>query len=188
MVSKHQFEIETARLRLRVFTDQDLEDLYLIRSDPDVMRFITGAPSTREEVSARISKHRDGWHENEFGQWAITGIDDPALMGWCGLGFLDHTPEIEVGYGLARRYWGQGIATEAAAASLRYGFEFLNLERIVAVAFPQNTGSRRVMEKLGMRYVKPAFYYGAELVYYELLRNDFAGGASKYILRDNSAA
>jgi RimJ/RimL family protein N-acetyltransferase len=186
-VSTYQFEIETARLRLRRFTLQDLDHLYLIRSDPEVMRFITGAPSTREEVVARLSKQMNSWQQHGFGHWAITAKDEPALMGWCGLDFLDNTPEVEVGYGLAKQYWGLGIATEAAEATLRYGFELPKLERIVAVAYPDNIGSIRVMEKLGMRYVKNGFYYGADLVYYEILCDDFQRSASKYILRDNSA-
>jgi RimJ/RimL family protein N-acetyltransferase len=178
-------EIETARLRLRVPSLSDLDDLYLIRSDPDVMRFITGAPSTREETLAGLDKHLKRWEEHGFGQWVLNFKGEAALLGWCGLDFLDTTTEIEVGYGLAQEYWGLGIATEAAEASLRFGFEQLNLERIVAVAYPQNRGSWRVMEKLGMKYVREGFYYGADMVYYQILRQDFRPSASEYFLRDN---
>ena len=178
-------EIETARLRLRLPLPSDLDDLYSIRSDAEVMRFITGAPSTKDETLAGLNKHLKRWEEHGFGQWAINFKNEATLLGWCGLDFLDTTTEIEVGYGLAKKYWGLGVATEAAEASLRYGFEQLNLERIVAVAYPQNIASRQVMVKLGMKHVRNGFYYGADMVYYQIFRRDFRPSASEYVLRDN---
>jgi RimJ/RimL family protein N-acetyltransferase len=169
-----------------LFTLGDLNDLFLIRSDPEVMRFITGVPSTREQALAALTKHLSRWQAHGFGHWAVRFKNDPTLLGWCGLDFLDTTPEIEVGYGLARSHWGLGISTEAARASLEYGFEHLHLERIVAVAYPENTASRHVMDKLGMKYVKNGSYYGGDLVYYDLNRADFPPSASNRILRDNS--
>lgn len=180
-----KIEIETSRLNLRQFNPQDLDDLYLIRSDSQVMRFITGSPSTKQEAEAALTKHLDRWQQVSFGHWALNFHGKTDLLGWCGLDFLDTTFEIEVGYGLAREYWGQGIATEAAAAALRYGFEELKLDRLVAVAYPENVGSWNVMKKLGMHYVKNDFYYGADMVYWEILQEQFRPGASKYVLRDN---
>jgi RimJ/RimL family protein N-acetyltransferase len=171
---------------LQLFTIDDLDDLCLIRSDLEVMRFITGVPSTRDQALAVLNKHLNRWQTHGFGNWAVRFKDDRTLLGWCGLDFLDTTPEIEVGYGLARSHWGRGISTEAARASLAYGFEHLHLDRIVAVAYPENTASRHVMEKLGMKYVKNGFYYGGNLVYYEISRADFPPSASNFILRDNS--
>jgi RimJ/RimL family protein N-acetyltransferase len=150
------------------------------------MRFITGVPSTRDQAAAALTKHLNGWQTHHFGHWAVRFKNDPTLLGWCGLDFLDTTPEIEVGYGLRRSHWGLGIATEAARASLEYGFEHLHLERIAAVAYPENTASRHVMEKLGMTYVKNGSYYGGDLVYYDISRADLPLSASNRILRDNS--
>jgi RimJ/RimL family protein N-acetyltransferase len=150
------------------------------------MRFITGVPSTREQSQVALSKHINRWQIHGFGHWAVRFKNDPRLLGWCGLDFLDTTTEIEVGYGLARANWGLGISTEAARASLEYAFEHLQLDRIVAVAYPENTASRRVMEKLGMKYVKNGYYYGGDLVYYEIRRADFPLSASNRVLRDNS--
>jgi ribosomal-protein-alanine N-acetyltransferase len=186
-VKKIKPEIETARLRLCPFTPEDLDEFCLIRSDPEVMRFIGGSASTREQTEAALIKHLSRWEEHGFGHWAVRFKKNPTLLlGWCGLDLLDTTSEIEVGYGLARNYWGLGIATEAAEATLRFGLEHLKLDRIVAVAYPQNTQSRRVMEKLGMTRVKNGFYYGAEMVYYQILRREFHPSASKFVLRDNS--
>lgn len=150
------------------------------------MKFITGVPSSRTQALAALSKYLRRWQSHDFGPWAVRFKDDPRLLGWCGLDFLDTTKEIEVGYGLARSHWGRGVSTEAARASLGYGFEHLHLDRIVAVARPENTASRHVMEKLGMRYVRNGFYYGGDLVYYEIGRDHFSPSASSRVLRDNS--
>ena len=93
------------------------------------------------------------------------------LIGWCGLSYLDE--DVEIGYGIAKPYWGQRFASEAAAASIKYGFEELKLDRIVAVAWPDNIISRRVMDGLGMKYVKMAHYYHAEVVYYAISREEY---------------
>jgi ribosomal-protein-alanine N-acetyltransferase len=69
---------------------------------------------------------------------------------------------------LAKSYWGRGLATEAAEAALRFGFEIAKLERIVAIAKHENIASRRVMEKLGMKYEKDAYYYNNDVVYYSI--------------------
>lgn len=184
-MSLRKVEIETDRLILRQFTAQDLDALFMIRSDPEVMQFITGSPSTKEQATASLEKHLLRWERLGFGHWALNYKGNTELLGWCGLDLLDTTTEVEVGYGLARKHWGLGLASEAAGASLRYGFETLNLDRIVAVAYPANEASWHVMEKLGMRFVKNGWYYGAEMVYYEMRRAVFRPSASKYVLRDN---
>ena len=98
-------------------------------------------------------------------------------MGWAGLQPLSGTDEIEVGYAFERAAWGRGYATEVASAIVQWGFEELGLERIVAVASPENAGSRRVMDKLGMRYegVRPGS--GQPSVYYSLTPAAFARAA-----------
>lgn len=176
-------KVETARLCLRMFTPSDTDDYFAMRSDPEVMRYIgTGVTSTREQTLTKLSWLLIQWETHGFGIWAVVDKGHQKLIGWCGLSFLDNTPDVEVGYGLARSCWGRGIALEAARASLRYGFEELRLKRIVAVAVPENTSSRRVMEKAGMHYVKPAHHYGVDVVYYEVGRESFHPDNSLYIL------
>ena len=153
----------------------DLSDLFAIRSDPEVMRFIgTGQPQSMDQVRDSLGYVISDWEKKGFGRWAIVHKADKKLIGWCGLAFLDKTDEIEIGYGIAKEYWGRGLTTEAAAASLRYGFEELKLDRIVAVAMPENLASRRIMEKLGMRFEKTGHWYEAELVYYAILRDEYS--------------
>jgi ribosomal-protein-alanine N-acetyltransferase len=107
------------------------------------------------------------------------------MIGCGGLQPLEDSGEIEIGYSFAKLFWGQGYATEMAAAWFRYGFESAGLERIVAVADPENTGSWRVMEKLGMQYEGRAHYYGMECVKYAIAREQFRPSDSLYILHND---
>ncbi|MEG4232322.1 GNAT family N-acetyltransferase [Microcoleus sp. Pol11C3] len=145
-------EIETARLYLRQFTPEDLDDLYRIYSDSEVMKYLSEGVRNREETAADLFGIIADWEKNAFGLWAVVNKENNQLIGDGGLRFLAKTPEVEVSYVLAKAYWGKGLASEVAAASLQYGFEVLKLEKIVAVADTANRSSRRVMEKVGMRY------------------------------------
>lgn len=163
-------EIETQILRLRKFTLNDLDDLYRLYSDADVMRYIGRGIKTRNETQTALSsliKH----YEHGFGMWAIIHKADHKLIGRCGLCFLDNTPEVELGYLLDKSYWRKGLATEASIASLKYGFEVVKLEKIVAIAQLKNIASRRVMEKVGMKYEKDAYFYNKDVVYYAISRD-----------------
>ncbi|MEG4291216.1 GNAT family N-acetyltransferase [Microcoleus sp. C2C3] len=162
-------EIETARLYLRQFTPEDLDDLYRIYSDPEIMKYLGGV-RTREATEIAIHTMLKCWEENNFGMWALVHKIDRKMIGRCGLFFLDKTPEVELGYTLDKAYWNQGLATEASFASLNYGFQILKLERIVAVARPENIASQRVMQKVGMKYEKNAHYYETDVVYYSVSR------------------
>ncbi|NET44201.1 MAG: GNAT family N-acetyltransferase [Okeania sp. SIO2B3] len=166
-------EIETKRLKLRQFILDDLDELYNLYHNPKVMKYVGKDILTKPETEARIFSIIKSWEKNNFGMWAVVHKRDHKMIGRCGLCFLDNTPEIELGYLLNPAYWYQGLATEAAKASLRYGFEELKLEQIVAVAQPENIASRRVMEKVGMKYEKDANYYQTNVVYYTILSKEY---------------
>ncbi|HEY0320755.1 MAG TPA: GNAT family N-acetyltransferase [Pyrinomonadaceae bacterium] len=174
--------IETERLVLRQFTPDDLDELVQLRADPLVMRYI--GDQSREKVEQRLRYYISHYESHGLGMWAVIDKSTGAMVGWCGLIFLDETPEVEVGYGVARDYWGRGLMTEAARASLRYGFERAGLERIVAVAMPENVASRRIMEKLGMHYEKNVHHYGHDLVYYAIEREAFRLDDSFYLFHE----
>ena len=165
-------EIETARLYLRQFTPDDLDDMYRIYSDPEIMKYLGGV-RTREATETAINTMIKGWEENNFGMWALVHKIDRKMIGRCGLGLLEKTPEVQLGYALDKVYWNQGLATEASLASLNYGFQILNLERIVAIALPENITSQRVMQKVGMKYEKNAHFYETDVVYYSLSRESY---------------
>ena len=166
--------IETARLHMRPFTFNDLDQFALIGSDPEVMRYIgDGRPQYREQTEATLNAIIEHHHRHGFGLWGAIEKASGSLAGFCGLQFLDKTSEVEVGYRLAKRFWGKGLASEGAAASLRYGFEELGLDRIVAVVQPQNIASSRVLEKIGLSYVKVAYYYNTDVKYYAITREEY---------------
>jgi ribosomal-protein-alanine N-acetyltransferase len=166
-------EIETARLYLRQFTPEDLDELYCIYSDPEVMKYLSEGTRTREETAADLFQIIADWEKHAFGLWAVINKENNQFIGDGGLRFLGKTHEVEVGYVLAKAYWGKGLATEVAAASLKYGFEVLKLERIVAVADTENMASRRVMEKVGMKYQHNFDCRGRDRVYYSVLRSAY---------------
>jgi len=97
---------------------------------------------------------------------AIIYKPDNRFIGFTGLKYLDDLDEVDVGYRLVREYWGRGLATEATRPTIDYGFEKLGLKRIIAAALPENVGSIRVMEKLGMHFEKKLIYDGHETVFY----------------------
>lgn len=166
--------IETERVYLRPFTFDDLDAFAVICSDQDVMRYIgAGRPLSREETKTRLNSIIEHRNKHGFGVWAAVDKSTGTLMGYCGLQFLDNTSEVEVGYRLAKRFWGVGLASEAAKASLRYGFETLGLGRIVAVVQPANLASQHVLEKIGLSYVKDARFYITEVKYYAITQEEY---------------
>lgn len=179
--------IETARLILRRFTDTDAKAFAALRVDAEVMRYITGRPATPEEIARSLRVSEETWRERGFGRLAMIRKADNEFIGWSGFGVLDNTTEIETGYGMKQDCWGQGYATEATRACLRYGFEEIGLPRIVAVALPANTASWRVMQKLGMSFEKNAHHYGFDVVYYAMNREEFRADDSPYQLHKSES-
>lgn len=170
--------IETERLTLRPFTLDDLDALFLVNSDPDVMKYIgDGNPLSQQQTRARLDAIITHWDRHGFGLWAVVHKPDAAVIGFCGLQFLENTPEVEVGYRLRKASWGMGLATEAVKASLEYGFGKLGLDRIVAVVHPDNIASQKVLAKNGLRYEKDARYYNTDVKYFALGRDEFEAGA-----------
>ena len=177
--------IETDRLLMRPPARGDLEALVRMRSDEDVSRYLGGAGlQTPEFIDRRLDFYIACHARHGFAMGALINKSGGEMVGWGGLQPLEETGEIEVGYGFGKAHWGKGYATEAAAAWLRYGFEQAGLARIVAVAVPENTGSRRVMEKLGMRYEKNQRHYNTDCVLYAIASADFRPRAGLYALRE----
>lgn len=177
-------EIETTRLRLRLFRPDDLDDYYTaIRSDPDVMRFLPGCqPQSRAQTEQVIHNFIQYWQDHNFGGFAIIHKTDHKLIGQCGLYLIPEQTDVELFYALAKPYWGQGLATEAGHACLRYGFETVGLARIFAVFVPSNVGSERVMLKLGMTAQGVRQAYSTELPCYAITRDKFQPGDAPYRL------
>ena len=178
--------VETTRLILRPFASDDLDGLAAINRDPQVIRFIgDGTPQSKEKTATRLNGYLEHGRRHAFGFWTAVEKTTRDMVGFCGLQFLENTAEVEVGYRLARRVWGMGLATEAAVASLRYGFYELKLDRIVAVVHPENVASQRVVEKIGLTYEKDAHYYGMNLKYYAIVREAYAPDGSFYLCKSS---
>lgn len=163
---------ETERLFLPKLTEKDLDFVAAMRADADVMRFIR-APQKPEEAMNWIKLVSSRWEGEKIGFCSVFLKSTNEFIGWCGLWQLKETGEIEVGYALVKDFWGKGYAVEASEAFLNYGFTELNLPKIVACANPDNKGSRRVMEKLGMTFDHIGFYYGRDLVHYSVTKEKF---------------
>lgn len=177
--SNHSKEIKTDRLYLRPFSKEDLYVYARIMGDHEVGKwFPKGDSYTLEESEKSLNSILEHWNKHGFGIWAITDKKKKVLLGRCGLNLITETSEVEVDFVLARNCWGKGYATEAAKAALAYGFSVLKLDRIIALAKPENIASRRVIEKIGMRYVKNAKYWGIVCAYYDISR---VGYASRHV-------
>lgn len=176
--------IETYRLQLRRFRPDDLDDLAALILDPDVMRYVgNGLPGTLEEADSALTSIIRHWETHGFGRWAAIDKQSGQFVGFGGLRSLLGTPEVV--YHFAKAWWGRGLATELARASLRYGFEEHRFGQIVAVAKPENTASIHVMEKIGMHYEKRTSYYNIDVIQYTISKDDFRADDSPYILHQS---
>lgn len=138
--------LETARLRLRPRTLDDVEAITAMERDEDVRRFIGGPVDIRAEVTESIVNGRPAPHF----VWAIEWRDQPGFLGQCSLNPPQQLGATELSWRLARANWGQGIATEAAAMMLHHALDELRVGSVVALMHPDNVASQRVAEKIGL--------------------------------------
>jgi RimJ/RimL family protein N-acetyltransferase len=164
--------LESERLLLRKWNDEDVAAVEEIYLKPEVMEYIPGGVWSPDRTARTIARMRELDIEQGFGFYPIVVKSLGKIIGHCGLGFLEQTSEIEVAYILDSRYWRQGYASEAARAMLAHGFSKLNISRIVAVAFPENVGSIGVMRSIGMTSLGTAHHFGGTLVKYEATKTE----------------
>ena len=149
--------LETDRLLLRHQVIEDLDDLWALYCDPEITKYIPDAPRSREEAQQELEWHMNG-HPRfpKLGLWATIHKETGKFIGRCGLlpWTIDGQSEVEVAYTIAREFWGQGLATEAAQAILNYGFEELHLSRLICLIDEENIASQKVAENIGMRFEK----------------------------------
>ena len=145
--------LTTPRLVLRPWRDADLPAFAALNADARVMEFFPGT-LTRAQSDERVAAGRRHFDEHGFGRWAVEAPGVADFVGTVGLAVFEadvpFAPCVELGWRLAFAYWGRGYATEAARAAAEFGFRVAGLDEIVAFTVPENTRSRRVMERLGM--------------------------------------
>lgn len=156
MSSYGKYVIQTERLGLRRWQEDDLESMASINRDATVMEFL---PSTlaRFQTEEMIEKFESHFREHGFGFYAVDWLENDEMIGFIGFQRPDFrasfTPCIEIGWRLAYHAWGRGLATEGALGCLKHGFQQLNFEEVYSFTSVRNKRSERVMEKLGMDYL-----------------------------------
>ena len=163
-------QIETERLILRPHTMDDVEPSYQMNLDKEVSRYTgDGGVQTREEIHRRIKENVLGdYAKYGFGRFAVILKSENKFIGFSGLKYLPDLDEVDLGYRLIRQYWGKGYATESALASLDFGFNQLGMDKIIALALPENKASIHIMDKLGFEFDKKVVEDGLEAVQYVL--------------------
>ena len=161
--------LETDRLLLRRLRMDDLDDLYALNTDPEVMRWLTGGPAIPREVIEReyLPAFLDYYERSPgYGFWAAIEKATGDFLGWFHFRPHRDAPqdEPELGYRLRREAWGKGYGTEGSRALIDKGFRDLGVRRVVASTMTVNTASRRVMEKCGMRLVRTFFMEWPEVI------------------------
>ena len=162
----------TKRLSYRPYTPADTEAMHAVWGDPEVMRYLPSDPSASLSESAeRVERSITRFADTGYGLCAVVQREEGRVVGTCGLFPLEWVgPEVEVAYHFAREVWNRGYATEAAGAWVGAALDQLDLDRVVALAYPANRASTRVMEKIGMRFDAQVDKYGERLVQYAIER------------------
>lgn len=166
--------LETSRLILRAFDQEDASTLHQILSEPGVLRYFpSDKPPPLERVEKLIESHRKHWADNEYGWWAVEDKGNGVLVGWCGLGHLEETDEVEIKYLLRRSHWGRGIATEAAAPCIDYAYRETDLETIIGLTHSENIASQKVLKKIGLSFRNEAEYFGMTCYRFTIERAEY---------------
>jgi ribosomal-protein-alanine N-acetyltransferase len=172
--------LSTPRLQLRDLEERDVEGIFALDSDPEVLRYIgTPVMTDRSEAAQVIARVRRQYLENGIGRWAVEERATGAFVGWCGLKWEQKVrsfPYYDIGYRLIRAYWGRGYATEAASACLRHGLEVLNYPEICAAAEVEHHASNRILQKIGLQKGDPFVFDGKECNWYSLRKEEFLTG------------
>jgi len=171
--------IETERLIIRELIPEDAEGMFEMDSDPEVHRYLGNEPVHElQQIKDVIQMIRRQYIENGIGRWAMLDKQSGEFIGWTGLKLIkeptnSHVEYYDLGYRMKRKFWGMGYATESAKASVRYCFEHHLAESLYAMSDVENSASRHVLEKCGLRYVETFDLDGTPHVWMQLSRVDW---------------
>ncbi len=179
-----KIHLETTRLRLRSVDLADADSLHQLWIEPAVRKYLWDDQIiSRDTVVDVIDASEKSFAECGFGFWTLTGKEHSETLGFCGLRHFQEdgasNREVELLYGLSTKHWGKGLTTEAAQQVMRHGFEQVGLDTIYAGADPPNEASFRVMEKLGMKFLRLTTVSGLTAIYYILHRDQFQFGIGR---------
>lgn len=166
--------LETERLRLRPLRAGDIDAYAAMCADPEVMRYLGDqAALSREDAWRQLAMLVGHWHLRGFGMWAVEERATASFIGRVGLHFPEGWPDREVGWAIDRRYWGRGLAFEAARASLTHAFGVLGWARVISLIDPANHRSIRLAERLGERFERETEVRGHRVSLYAIGRSSF---------------
>lgn len=166
--------IRTKRLLLAPLTAADASVMHAIWTSAGVRRFLFDDEILSFDRACELIRESERlWHEERCGLWGVRVADEGALIGFAGFWYFRDPPERELLYGIAEEQWGRGLATEAARAILDYGFESLGFAECMGSTDWENIASRRVMEKLGMRFDRRVVVEGLDTAFYRLTRHQW---------------
>lgn len=174
-----KFLIETDRLILREIIQEDAQDMFLMDSNPHVHRYLGQNPVSHiDQIHKVILMVQKQYEDNGIGRFAIIEKKTNQFIGWTGLKLVreminNKTNYYDLGYRLKEAYWGRGIATESAIASLDYGFNIMGLEEIYSMCEVGNISSANVIEKCGFNYIETINYDGNQHYWFRLTKADW---------------
>ena len=147
---------ETNRLQFRPLQHNDIDNLYLLYKQKDLMQYITGQPRDYQKTQQRLSAHITDYQKYGFSLYATILKTTNQFIGRCGIEPVETNNQLhaDIAWMFKKQYWGQGLATEFGHAMLSYAFKNFPIHRIFATAHPQNIASIKVMQKIGMQHLK----------------------------------
>ncbi len=148
--------------------------MFLFINDPDVQKYLSPRnKKDRQQLENLLIKINRNWSERGFSIWCVVDKISDQMLGYCGFQYFDKTENIEIIFGILKENWRKGLATEAAKASVKYGFENLGFNKIYAATDPENIASRFVIEKIRLRYDEKNTHYDMNLLVYSICTEDF---------------
>ena len=179
-MSEPRVILHTERLTLRELSLADIPALAAILGDPEVMRFSVRGPLNEKATAEFVEWSNRCYVADGFGPWAVIEVASGLLAGFCALNReeVDRADEVEIGYRLAPAFWGRGLGTEAALATLAHGYENLKLDSIIAIVQPANVASVRVINKVGFSDFVYSQYHRLGVRIYRMTRKQWLAGRS----------
>lgn len=160
--------IQTERLKLEFFREKDVDRYYHILKQENVSKWLgSGDPITKDKIEKIIKNDLKHWDKYKIGTWAVKLKKSSKIIGHCGFNYIEKLDAFELLYAFDQAYWRKGYASEAASASLEWAKKHTDLKKVIALAYPNNQGSIKVIDKLDFTYVGKKTLFGVELNLYE---------------------
>lgn len=159
-------KLTTERLYLREFTNDDAQLLVDLNANPNVTKYTGDGQVDLTQAKEILTDVIFPQYKNNIGRWAVYIKDTNEFIGWCGVKYIEQLNETDLGYRFFEKYWGKGYATESAQAVMNYAANILKLKSLVGRVDLDNSASRKVLEKVGMKFSEECFEHGSKVAKY----------------------